>query len=319
MKKLALTVFLALFVVPVFAWPPPPGHQDDKPIKLKADLVTIDATITDKNGAFMRGLKKEDFVVYEDEQPQTLEFFEANENAALTRPLAVVFALDISGSITPEEIDRQRVAAEGFIKLLQPESIFAVLAFNNELRVLQEFTSEARKISQAFQKIKEGSGSTRLFAALSRGVSMLNKAPRFRGNRRLRRVIVVVTDGYDNVDSTEQGFLIKQANEAEVTIYSITQPSYGVGGVSSQRIMTLLDVSRVVPSTGGADFSADVRDFTPVFKAIAEEIRASYTLAYYLPESSRKDGHNHQIRIEVKKPGAIVRASRTSYQGESKK
>lgn len=314
MKNVALLLIAVLLVVPAFGRQPVSGSQDDKPIKLQADLVTIDVTVTDKDGNFMRGLQKEDFVVYEDEQPQKLEFFEAQETAALTRPLAVVFALDISGSITPEEIDRQRVAAESFIKLLQPESVFAVLAFNNEIRVLQDFTGEARKISQAFQKIKEGSGSTRLFAALSRGVSMLQKAPRFRNGRRLRRIIVVVTDGYDNVDSTDQGFLIKQANNAEVTIYSITQPSYGSSGASGSRIMTLLDVSRVVPGTGGADFSADARDFTPVFKAVSEEIRAAYTLAYYPPDGGHKDGRNHQIQIEVKKPGAIIRASRTSYQ-----
>src|SRR5687767_6282150 len=105
MKKSVIFLLVTILVAPVF------GQKDDTPIKLKADLVTLDATITDKNGNFMRGLKAEDFVLYEDEQPQRLEFFEANENAALTRPLAVVFALDISGSITPEEIDRQRVAA----------------------------------------------------------------------------------------------------------------------------------------------------------------------------------------------------------------
>jgi hypothetical protein len=78
--------------------------------------------------------------------------------------------------------------------------------------------------------------------------------------------------------------------------------------------MTLLDVARIVPQTGGTDFSADTKDFTPVFKAIAEEIRSSYTLAFYPPEKNRRDGRVHQIRIECKKPGAIVRASRTSYQ-----
>jgi hypothetical protein len=54
-----------------------------------------------------------------------------------------------------------------------------------------------------------------------------------------------------------------------------------------------------------------------VFKAIAEEIRSSYTLAYYPPQSSRRDGRVHQLRVEVKKPGAIVRANRTSYQAPS--
>jgi Ca-activated chloride channel homolog len=313
MKKLVITILMACLTLPAFA------RQDDKPLKLQADLVAVDVTVTDKNGNILRNLKAEDFVIYEDGKAQKLEFFEASEVAALTRPLAVVFGIDISGSIKPEETERQRLAAENFMKLVHSESVFAVMAFNNEIRILQDFTNDARKISQGFQKIKEGSGSTRLFAAVDRAVTMLSKVPRFRGSRRLRRVAVVVTDGYDNVDSTEQGELIKRANDAEVTVFSITLPSYGTGGHSSQRIMTLLDVSRIVPMTGGSDFSADASDFTPVFKAIAEEIRAGYTLSYYPSEESRRDGRTHQIKVECKRSGAIVRASRTSYNfGKSK-
>lgn len=315
MKNAVIILLVVFLVAPVLA------RQDDKPIKLQADLVTLDVTVTDKDGNFLRGLKEQDFVVYEDEQPQRLGFFEAHEQEALTRPLAAVFVLDVSGSITPEEIERQREAAKGFIRLVQPESVFAVVTFNHRIQVLQDFTNDATKIGRAFEKIKDTTGTTRLFAAIDQSVAMLKKVPHYRKNRRLRRVVIVITDGYDSVDSTEQKFLIQQANNAGVTVYSITQPSYGVGalgGISSQRIMTLLDVSRIVPSTGGADFSADVGDFTPVFKAISEEIRASYTLAYYPPAGSRKDERPRQIRVEVKKPGALIRASRSSYQATSK-
>jgi len=274
----------------------------------------VDAAVTDRNGNFIRDLKADDFTIYEDGIPQKLDFFEANQEAALTRPIAVVFAIDNSGSIKPEEIQRQREATESFIKLVRPESIFAVLAFNSEMRVLQDFTSDPRKISQAFQKIGEVTGSSRIFGSIDRAVSMLKRAPRFRNNRRLRRVVIVLTDGYDNVSPTDQEDLIRRANDAEVTVYSITLPSYLPGAGSNKRMMTLLDVSRIVPNTGGADFSADVADFTPVFKAIAEEIRSSYTLSYYPPDKSRRDGRMHQIRVECRKSGAIIRTSRTSYQ-----
>ena len=290
------------------------AQRADQAIRLETDLVTVDATITDKDGNFIRKLKPEDFIVYQDGQPQKIEFFEANEEAALTRSLAVVFALDTSGSIKPEEIAKQRQATESFVKLVRPESIFAVIAFNNEIRVLQDFTSDPHRLSHGFSRIGEVQGSTRLFAAIDRGVSMLKRAPRFRGGRRLRRVVIVITDGFDNVDTTDQQDLIRRANDAEVTVYSITLPSYVAGLAPGQRSMTLLDVSRIIPLTGGSDFSADATDFTPVFKAIAEEIRSGYTLAYYPPEKYRRDGRLHQIRIEVRKPGAIVRASRTSYQ-----
>jgi Ca-activated chloride channel family protein len=287
--------------------------QNDQVIKLKTDLITIDATVTDKDGNFIRNLKAEDFVVYEDGEPQKLEFFDASEQAAMTRPLAVVIAIDTSGSIKPEEIAKQREATESFIKLVRPESVFAVIAFNSEIRVLQDFTSDPKKISQAFQKIGEVTGSSRIFGSIDRAVSMLKRAPRYRKGRRLRRVAIVLTDGYDNIAPPSQDDLIRRANEAEVTVYSITlQFMPGMG--SEKRLMTLLDVSRIVPLTGGADFSADMGDFSPVFKAIAEEIRSSYTLAYYPSEKSRRDGREHQVRVECRKSGAIIRASRTSYQ-----
>jgi len=308
-RKALLCFFLATgLIAPALA------GQVDQSIKLEADLVTIDATVTDKDGNFIRKLKAEDFAVYEDGQLQKLEFFEANEEAALTRSLAVVFALDTSGSIKPEEIAKQREATEGFVKLVRPESLFAVIAFNNEIRVLKDFTSDPRKLSEGFAHIGRVEGSTRIFASIDRAVAMLKRAPHYRGGRRLRRVVIVITDGFDNVDSTDQQDLIHRANDAEVTVYSITLPSYMPGLGANQRIMTLLDVSRIVPMTGGSDFSADTKDFTPVFKAIAEEIRAGYTLAFYPSEKTRHDGRVHQIRVEAKSIGAIVRTNRNSYQ-----
>jgi len=307
-KGIIAAIAAALLVIaPAFA------QQGDKPIKIETDLVAIDVTVTDKDGNFIRNLKPEDFRIYEDNEPQKVDFFEANEQKSLTRPLAVVFALDTSGSIKPEEVAKQREAAESFMKLVQPESVFAIITFNNNIRVVQDFTSEPRKISEAFHKIDSPGGSTRLFASLDKGVSMLKRAPRYRGGRRLRRVIIVITDGIDSVDTVDQRDMIQRANNAEVTVYSITLPSYLPGLGPNQRAMTLLDVARIVPMTGGTDFSADTNDFTPMFRAIAEEIRSGYTLAYYPPDKTRHDGRIHQLRVEVAKSGAIVRASRNNY------
>ena len=314
-RRVALPLISAMMVVALFTMPAP---ANDDIVKLKADLVTVDATVTDKDGNFIRNLKADDFVIYEDGTPQKLGFFEASEQAALTRPLAVVVAIDTSGSIKPEEISRQREATEHFVSLVRPESLFAVLAFNSEIRVLQDFTSDARKVSSAFRKIGEVTGSSRIFGSIDKAVAMLKHAPRFRDGRRLRRVVIVLTDGYDNISPPEQSDLIRRANDAEVTVFSITLPSYMTAGGSDKRVMTLLDVSRIIPLTGGSDFSADNNDFSPVFKSIAEEIRSGYTLAFYPSDRNRADGKIHQLRVECKRVGAIVRASRTSYFAPSK-
>jgi Ca-activated chloride channel homolog len=327
-QALAVILTAAVIIAPALA------QKDDQVIKIESNLIVVDTTVTDKNGNFIRNLKAEDFAVYEDGELQKIDFFEAGEVAALTRPLAIVFAFDVSGSIKPEEVVKQREAAENFLKLVQPESVFAIIAFNNEIQVLQDFTNDPKKIAQAFRKFDVMGGSSRIFGSIDRAVTMLKRAPRFRKGRRLRRVVIVISDGISTdriddfgADSRIEGritlpagggdkpFLVQRANDAEVTVYSITLPSYPMGGpASGQRIMTLLDVSQVVPLTGGADFSADASDFAPVFKAIAEEIRSGYTIAYYPPEKSRRDGRLHQLRVEVKKSGAILRANRTSYQ-----
>src|SRR5437867_9746119 len=113
----------------IIMFTPALARQNDQPIKLETDLVTVAATVIDKDGNFIRKLKAEDFAVYEDGQPQKLEFFEANEESAFTRPLAVVFLLDISGSIEPEQLAKQRAAAQSFIKLVRSDSAFAVVSF----------------------------------------------------------------------------------------------------------------------------------------------------------------------------------------------
>lgn len=168
-RRFAQPIISALIIVACLA---ATGSGQDDVIKLKADLVTVDASVTDKDGNFIRNLKADDFAIYEDGIAQKLDFFEASEQAALTRPLAVVVAIDTSGSIQPEEIQRQREATEKFMRLVRPESVFAVLSFNNEIKVLQDFTSDPQKIAQAFQRAKEPTGSTRLFEAIDRSVSM---------------------------------------------------------------------------------------------------------------------------------------------------
>jgi len=86
-----------------------------------------------------------------------------------------------------------------------------------------------------------------------------------------------------------------------VTIYSITLPSYALSPTpSKERVITPLDASRIVAATGGRDFPADARDFTPVFKALAEEIRASYALSYY---PDLRDGKYHELRVATTRSG----------------
>jgi len=287
---------------------PRPGFT----VRIDTDLVTIDVTATDKNGNYVRDLRPDEFQVFEDGKLKKLDFFAVTDQAALSRPLAVVFALDMSGSLKPEEAVTLREAAKKFTEMMSGDSVFAALAFNYNVKILQGFTDDPHKLERALAKADHFEGSTRIYDAVDRAITLLNRqAPRTRKNRPVRRVVIVISDGFDSASIIDRQELIRRANAAGVTVYSITLPSYILSPTqSSERVITPLDATRLITATGGRDFAADVEDFTPIFKALAEEIRASYALAYY-PEW--RDGKSHELRVKTSRQGVQLRVSRTSY------
>lgn len=291
----------------------PPSASQEVSVKLESNLLTIDVVVLDRQGNYVTDLTRDDFELRHDGVPQPIAHFEAEVKSALSRPLAVVFALDISGSIG-RQISEQQDAARRFVHLVQEQSLFAVLGFNEKIHIFQKFTNDPFRIEEAFEKAQAIGGRTRLYDAIDRAITLLVKeAPEKRNGRRLRRVVIVITDGFDYTSTIDRTELIRRANTAGVTVYSITLPSYVLSVAGRRRVPTLLDAAGIVAQTGGRDFSADERDFTPIFKAIAEEVKASYVLAYYPPPDHRRDGKFHQITVTVKRPDLIIRQSRRGY------
>jgi VWFA-related protein len=320
LRRVITAFYLGLATIAAFpAYAQQPATQGRPPaltIRLDTDLVVIDVTATDRSGAYVRDLRPEEVQVFEDGQERKINFFAVTDEAALSRPLAVVFALDISGSLRPDEMTTLRQAAMKFTELMKGDSVFAAMSFNHKINIVQDFTPSQEKIVRAFEKMNRFEGSTRIYDALDRAITMLNRsAPRTRQGRPVRRVVVVITDGFDSASIIDRREVIRRANDAGVTIYSVTLPSFALSPTdSTSRVITPLDASRIVSATGGQDFSADARDFTPIFKALAEEIRASYALAYY-PDS--RDGKRHELRVKTSRPEVKIRASRTSYTATS--
>ena len=289
--------------------------QDPRPsltIRMDTDLVAIDVTVTDRHGNYVRDLRPDEFQLFEDGKPRKIDFFKITDESTLTRPLAVVFALDLSGSLKPEEIKTLREAALKFTDLMKGESVFAAMTFNYKVQILQDFSNDSRKLVRAFENLPRFEGSTRIYDAIDYAIGMLNrKGPRYRNGRPVRHVIVVISDGFDSASIIDRKEMVRRANAAGITVYSITLPSYLFSVTrATERVITPLDATRIVETTGGRDFPADTGDFTPIFKALAEEIRASYALAYY-PEL--RDGKYHELRVQTSRPEVQLRVNRTGY------
>ena len=290
----------------------------DDVLRIDTDLVSVDAMVTDAEGRTVRNLQQKDFKVFEDGVEQPLAFFQVENKSGETRPLAIVFALDISGSMTPEEMDRLRGALHTFSeKLANHPAVFAVMVFGMHVKTLQNFTTEAGKLDRTFERIaREPNGlSTHTYDAVDDAIRLLVRhAPRTRERRLMKRAVVVVTDGFPVGDTVSPQTVIERANAADTSVYVVTLPSYSHLMAAADRtpLPTPLDVSGLVELTGGKSVYANEKDYEPLFRALAEEVLSSYVLAFYPPEEKRHDGKLHAIRVEVPR-GLMVRQSRPSY------
>lgn len=307
-------------------FPPVEQSAPEEVLRIDTDLVLIDVMVTDAEGRPVRNLRPEDFKLYEDGVERPVAFFNVEKRGGVKRPVAVVFALDVSGSMTADEMERLSSAMRIFSKqLADRSSVFAVMTFGMNVKVLQNFTNDLQKLDRAFARlVREPNGlSTHTYDAVDDAIRLLARgAPRTRERRLLKRAVIVVTDGFPVGDIVSPETVIERANAADVSIYTVTLPSFSRLLASNSKahapLPTPLDVSGLTEKTGGTSVYATDKDFGPLFQSLAEEVTSTYVLAFYPSEEKRRDGRAHSIRIEVPSP-LQVRQSRSAYQAEGGK
>jgi Ca-activated chloride channel homolog len=302
----------------------PKEQEPEDVLRIDTDLVSVDVTAIDAEGRPVRNLRQEDFKVYSDNVEQPISFFQIEKRQGELRPLAIVFALDVSGSMTSEEIIRLRDALQSFSNQLASHPVvYAVMTFGMRVKTVQKFTSDHNKLSESMEKIArdESNGlSTHTYDAVDDAIRMLvRSAPRTREKRLMKRTVMVVTDGFPVGDTVTPKTVIERANAADVSVFVVTLPSYSRVIASSVQnpLPTPLDVSGLAESTGGRNVYANEKDYGPLFRALAEEVSSAYVLAFYPPEEKRRDGQVHTLRVEGPR-GLTLRQSRSEYRAAGK-
>jgi len=302
-----------------------PKEQDPEDVlRIDTDLVSVDVTAVDAQGASVKNLRQEDFKVFSDGVEQPLSFFQLEKREGEPRPLAIVFALDVSGSMTSEEMNRVRLALRLFSTQLSSHPVvYAVMTFGMRVKTVQKFTNDPDKLDGSMERLARDAPnglSTHTYDAVDDAVRLLvRSAPRTRERRLMKRAVLVVTDGFPVGDTVAPKTVIERANAADVSIFVVTLPSYSRMMASSglTPLPTPLDVSGLAELTGGKSVYANENDYGPLFRALAEEVTSAYVLAFYPPDEKRHDGKVHTIRVEGPH-GLTLRQSRVEYKADSK-
>lgn len=304
-------------------------------IRVDTTLVTIPVSVMDRDGRYIPNLRKEDFRIWEDDVEQDVAFF-----ASVDKPFSVVLMLDTSPS-TQFRLDEIQNAAISFVNQLRVDDRVMVVAFNEDVKVLSEFTTDRAKLERAIYRSKTESG-TSLYDAVD---LVINKhLSRTSG----RKAIVLFTDGVDTTsDDAHYESTVMDARELDALIYPVQYntagdmgqvvqipqidvfgqilggifggPRRGGGGIGRPRGTSRGDyevgrryLEELANATGGREYRADsVQNMTYAFANVAEELRRQYSIGYY-PKRVPQAGQQRRIKVRAKQPNLAVR-SRDSY------
>ena len=271
--------------------------------RVETELAAFEVSVADAKGNPVRNLSAGDFRLFEDGVERPIDFFQPIRKQDKGRPLSIVFALDVSGSMTPPEIERLRDAMQDFIdRLADYNSYFAVVSFAMNVQTLQSFTNRPDRLERAFQKLSsEQDGlSTHAYDAVDDAIRLLEKkSPKLAKNQVPRRAVIVIKDA------------LERANAAQTTVYSVILPSFSRLQNGGDPLLTPFEASGLMERTGGKSFYAGRKNFDPLFADLAEEVTSTYAVAYYPTENRAKQ--RRDVRIESR-PGLIVRQNRTSVE-----
>ncbi len=257
--------------------------------------VALYATVTDAQKRLVPDLTQEDFQIFDNEKPQTLDLF-INE----VQPITVVVMLDTSASMTGN-LKLLEQAAEQFLLRMLPKDKGMVGAFNDKIEFSPStFTSDRDKLIRSLRDLDFGN-PTRLYDAIAASMDRLDGIDG-------RRVVLIFTDGDDTGSQADGGSVLDQARREEVMIYAVGLRSDYFNGSRQVRSKPDSGLKRLAEETGGGYFELDnTSDLAPTFTRVAQELHSQYVLGF---TPAVLDGKLHRVVVKAK-PGMTVRARRS--------
>jgi len=258
--------------------------------------VQVTVTVTDGRGRFVSGLRRDQFKVFEDDVPQRIESFAA-ENV----PLELVAAIDISGSMRTS-VPTLKDAVKEFLASVPSRDNVTLFGFNDNIFPLTRRSKDPAARLAAVDRLAAW-GGTALYDVIIRGLETLD---RLTG----RKALVVFTDGEDQGSHATRDATVRKLEESDATMYMIGQGERAEAADLRDLMMRLARLSG-----GRAFFPARIEELRDVFQMVIEDLSNQYLLSY-VPTNAERDGTWRAIRIELSDSSLRIRA-REGYRAKS--
>ena len=346
-RRLCLLLASACLSVPSWAQQPSQQSQPPPTVTVNVKVVNVLATVRNKHGEIVRNLTKDDFVLEEDDRPQTIRYFARETDLPLTLGLLV----DTSMS-QRHVLDQERSASSTFLdQVLRVDKDRAFLIhFDREVELLQDLTSSRQKLESALALLQtpqfghesqEGGGNppdtnpgSRRRAGGWGGGTLLYDAVYLASNELMkkqqgRKALIVLSDGVDRGSKETLASAVEAAQRADTLVYSILftseQPygggygGRGMGGMGRRgggpgrypqqaRPDGKKILEQISKQTGGRLFEVSKKlPIEQIYSQIQDELRDQYSLGY-TPDRADLGAGYHKIRLTTKQKDLIVQA-----------
>jgi VWFA-related protein len=283
-------------------------EQSQEVFRFEIDVRTVyvDVFVT-RDGRPITGLYSTDFEVLDNGIRQEIRLLDPN-----ALPLATILLLDVSGSVVGEELEQLRAAAHAFVEGLEPEDEVGLLTFTHRMELRLEPSSDSAVLHRVLLQPTE-QGETSLHDALYSGVKLVEA----RGGRPL---VVLFTDGLDNMSWLEDTEVIEVLKESDVVVYAVavgptTEVSVRRSGRSIRgRVLLGADeyLRSITSLTGGRVFYIEPgANLEQIFVGVLEEMQSRYLLSYE-PRGVELEGW-HDLKVSVKDYEEDAIRSRPGY------
>lgn len=278
----------------------PSVDDNDEVVRITSNLVPVPASVVDSRGYALTNLKLEDFELRVDGQVKPISDISYAET-----PVQLAMLFDNSGSLlTSREIEKH--AASGFFRrVLRPIDQAAIYSVSTENYLAQPLTNDVRRLEQTINGFGKPEGATALLDAVVTAARYLHP---YHG----RKVIVIVSDGADNLSSVPFDTALQFVLSEDCEIYVVQTGLYESANVRD--LMAERRMGSLSEQTGGAVYlPKTTADLAGAFDEIAADLAQQYVLSYYAVEQVR-DGQFHSLALSVKnRKDARIRSRRGFY------
>lgn len=274
-------------------------------------LLRFNASVTDRNGRAIGGMKESDFTVYENGVER-----EVTKVVPTSEPFNLVLLLDVSGSVE-ERIEFIRKAARDFLNTASPQDRISIISFRDDIQVISDFTTDRKLLSRKLDEIDAG-GGTAYYDAL--GYVLADTLKQLRGER---TAIVVLSDGDDNKSFVPFPAILEAITESGALIYPLYVPSGLIPETSvpkpevtidplRSRYLTLTtraheEGQKLATASGGVYYPIrHLQELQRAYDDVVVQLRTAYTITY---ASNMTPANNPRVRVRANREGASVRLS----------